>query len=245
MAKALLNNCGIYLGGYELSGYSNAVALELQKDLHDATTFGAGSRQRVPGLTDARFSCAGCLSPVEVGAVLNDKMTTTDEIITLAAENSAAGVAYMLRGVEGDYSLIETVNDVAKWTMTGTASISPIVRGNILHRATAAVVTGTSTPQQLGANTIFQSLYATLHVFSIVGTGTPSLTVIVQSDNGVGFATPVTRLTFPVVTDVTLIGGLWQQSILPGAVADDWWRIQYTISGTNPSFGFVAAMGIL
>jgi hypothetical protein len=244
MAKQLLNNCGIYLGGYELSGYSNAVALEIEKDLHDATTFGATSRQRVPGLSDARFSCAGCLSPVEVGAVLYDKMASTSEVVSLAAENSAAGIVYMLRGVEGTFSLIETVNDVAKWSMNGTAAVSPVVRGSVLHRATAAIITGTSTPQQLGGITALQSIFATLHVFSIAGTATPSITVIVQSDNAVGFPTPVTRLTFPAVTSVTLVSGLWQEAILPGLNTDDWYRIQYTITGTTPSFGFMAAFGI-
>lgn len=239
MAKQVLNNCGIYLSGYELSGYSNTIGLNIAKDLYDATTFGDGFRTRVPGLLDATFSCAGCWSPEEVDAVLQDRIGDIDEIVSLAAVNAVGGVSYFFRGVEGQYQMDAPINNVARWSMSGNASSSPIVRGKILHRATAAAATGNGAAQQIGAVISTQTIYAALHVFSVAGT-TPSLTVKVQSDDASNFPSATDRLTFTAATDLT---SEWKQA--SGAIADDYWRVNYTISGTNPVFGFVVSFGIL
>jgi len=238
MAKQLLNNCGIYLSGYELSGFSNTVGLILNKDLFDATTFGDGFRSRVPGLPDATFSAAGCWSPQEVDAVLQDKIGDIDELVSLAADNVVGGVVYFFRGVEGQYQVEAPINNVARWTMSGTVSKSPVIRGKILHRATAAAATGNGTAQQLGAVLSTQSIYAALHVFSVAGT-TPSLTVKVQSDNASNFPSATDRLTFTAATGLT---SEWKEAA--GAITDDYWRVNYTISGTSPEFGFVVTFGI-
>ena len=52
--------------------------------------------------------------------------------------------------------------------------------------------------------------------------------------------------------DAVLIGRpyLWglaldgQTGVVSGAITDQWWRVSYTISGTNPSFLFAVAAGV-
>jgi hypothetical protein len=82
-------------------------------------------------------------------------------------------------------------------------------------------------------------MYANLHVLSVSGTSTPTLTVSVASDNAVGFPSSAAQGAFAAATAV---GG---ESIrIPGAILDDWWRVTWTITGTNPSFLFLVSMGV-
>jgi hypothetical protein len=79
-----------------------------------------------------------------------------------------------------------------------------------------------------------QAVFAGLHVLAVSGTDTPTLTVKLQSDALEAFGSSADQLTF---TAATAVGA--QFKTLAGANADTWWRAQWTISGTNPSFTFV------
>ncbi|MEU4150833.1 hypothetical protein [Streptomyces sp. NPDC026659] len=69
---------------------------------------------------------------------------------------------------------------------------------------------------------------------------TPTLDVVIESDNGSGFPSPITQLTF---TQANAISG--QILRTDGtAITDDWYRVKWTIGGTTPSFLFAVAFGI-
>jgi hypothetical protein len=82
-------------------------------------------------------------------------------------------------------------------------------------------------------------MYANLHVFSVAGTSGPTLTVKLQSSVDNTFGAPTDRITF---TGATAISG--QSGSVAGAITDTWWRVVWTITGTNPSFLFAASAGI-
>jgi hypothetical protein len=84
-----------------------------------------------------------------------------------------------------------------------------------------------------------QYLYATLHVLSVAGTSSPTITVKVQSDVDNSFGSPTDQITF---TAATAIGGQAQRTI--GAITDSWFRVVHTISGTNPSFLYICSIGV-
>jgi hypothetical protein len=242
MAKYVQTNCGIYVGGYEFSGRSNTLSLEMERDLPDCTCFGDAYRTRVAGITDARFSAAGYWDAEQVDAVLFDQSDDAENIATFAGVNSAGGVCYFVRGVQGQYQWGAAISAAATWSMSGASTQSPVVRGILLDRTVTLAATGSSSPgYQHGAVGATQSIYATLHVFAVAGTDTPTVTAIVQSDDNSGFTTPTTRLSF---TARTAIGSQWV-SASPGAVTDDWWRVNYTVSGTAPVFGLAVGFGIL
>ena len=114
----------------------------------------------------------------------------------------------------------------------------PVVRGTSLHPpGTARTATGNGTAVQVGAVASGRQMYAALHVLSVSGTATPTLTVKVQSDT-VGFGSATDQITF---TAATAVGG--QISRVAGPITDDYWRASWTISGTNPSFLFVVVVG--
>lgn len=236
----LLNNAGLYVGEYDLSAVLNEIALETDADVLDVTTFGASFRDYAIGLKGARFSAAGFYDPENADAPLYDKWGDADQIVTIVADNAAGGMAYLMRGCVPSYRVGGSIGQAGVVNLTGQTTQAPIVQGRTLHRATAAGATATGTALQLGAVAADKSIYGTLHVFGIDGTGTPTLAVKIQSDDSSGFSTPVDRLTF---TNATAIGAQWV-SAGPGAITDDWWRISFTISGTGPSFGFVVGFGI-
>ena len=237
----LLNNAGLYVGEYNLSAVLNEILLETDTDVHDVTSFGtAAFRECLLGLKGARFSASGFYDPANADAPLNDKWGDADQVVTIAAENAAAGMAYLLRGCIPTYRSGGNVGEPGVVNLTGQTTQAPIVQGRVLHRATAANATGTGTGQQIGAVGSTKSIYATMHVFGIAGTGTPTITVKIQSDDNSGFTSATDRLTFAAATAV---GAQWVSSG-PGAITDDWWRVQFTITGSSPVFGFLVGFGI-
>ena len=83
--------------------------------------------------------------------------------------------------------------------------------------------------------------HAALHVLSVAGTSTPTITVEIESDTEEAFGdTPETRLSFDAATAAG--GQILRTSA--GVHADTWYRPTWTITGTDPSFLFVVALGI-
>ncbi len=151
-------------------------------------------------------------------------------------------LAYLMRGIPLSYTPIEgNAGDLAMGRISGQSSTGPVIRGKLLHPgSTARTTSGTGTGRQLGAVIAGKSLYAALHVLSVSGTSTPTITVAVQSDDNAGFTSATDRVTF---TPATAKGYQWGS--VAGAVTDDYWRVSFVISGTTPSFTFAVTAGII
>lgn len=237
----VLTNAGLYVGGYELSSYFNTLEITGEADVLDVTAFGASARQYEIGFKGARFGGAGWYDPANSDKPLFDAWGTTDNIVSIVHNNTAGGVAFFVRGCLPTYSMGASLGQAATIQLSGQTSTPPFVQGRMLHRATGVTSTGSSTAQQLGAVTSAQRIFAAAHVFSISGTSTPTITFKVQSDNASNFPSATDRLTF---TGMTAIGAQWQNAG-PSAITDDWWRVNYTITGSTPVFGFAVMFGIL
>jgi hypothetical protein len=132
-----------------------------------------------------------------------------------------------------------SVGDVASWDAQAKGSW-PLVRGQSMHPSgVPRTASGTGTSVQLGAVAAGQHMYCNLHVVSIAGTSTPTLTVNIGSDNATGFPSSTARGAFAAKT---AIGG--ESLRIAGPITDDWWRVTWTVSGTSPSFLFLVSMGI-
>lgn len=238
--KEILTNCGVYVGPYELSSVANSCELSGEADTIDVTTFGAATREFLIGAKGVRFAGAGFYDPIVADAALNAEWGLADQVVTFAANNAAGGVAYFMRGCESQYSVGGSIGQAGVWSMSGQSGAPPLVRGQIMHVASAEDTTGDGTGYELGAVSSVQSIYAALHVSFADGT-TPELDVIIESDADNTFGSPTTRLTFATVDDV----GAWWQSAGPSAITDEWWRVSWTIGGTSPEFSFTVSFGIL
>ncbi|MBM7083604.1 hypothetical protein [Micromonospora humidisoli] len=246
MGKFVLKGVRLFVGGADLTGNTNKVELSSEVEVKDATAFNPASPTEVwqevlAGLASTKASGAGQWEAADPSRVDDASWAGLGGVgaWTACPAGAAVGdVAWLTRMMQGSYQLGGAVGEVAPWSADWSGSW-PLSRGQVLHPpGTARTATGTGTARQLGALLDTGALYVTLHVLSAAGI-TPSITVVVESDDTVGFGSPTTRATF---TAATARGG--QAVKVAGPVTDDWWRVRWTISGTTPSFLFVAAAGI-
>jgi len=164
---------------------------------------------------------------------------TPHSVCTPSADGS---LAYLWRGIPLSYApAMGAAGELAMTQISGQSSTGGVVRGTLIHPGSASRTSSSvGTGRQLGAVVAGKSMYAALHVLSAAGT-TPSLTVIVQSDDNAGFTSPTTRISFSAAST----GNTYQWGSVAGAITDGWWRISYTVTGTGPSFAFAVTAGIL
>jgi hypothetical protein len=244
----VLTSCRIFAGGYDLTGHSNKLEFQAEVEDKDVTTFlpiadpDVGWRKTIGGLASSTFKGGGNWSSDGSTAVDDMAFAALGSVAPLSAfavDANEGSLGYFTQTLTKSYQFLGATGDVASWTIDDQ-SAWPAVRGFSLQSpGTARTVTGTGTATQITAVPTGKQLYAALQVLSVSGTATPTLAVKVQSDNAVGFPSPADQITF---TPATAIGG--QISRVAGPIADDWFRVSFTISGTNPSFLFVVIAGI-
>lgn len=244
MAKFVLQNVRLFTGTADLTTVNNKVELKATAEDKDTTAFvptGDVWSEVLPGLRSVELSAEGQWEALDTSKVDNvtfgDLGTVTPWTICPATA-AVSSLAWLTGTLRTSYELGGSIGDVAPWTAEGKGNI-PLVRGIVAHPpGTARTATGTGTITQLVPVPAGQALYAALHVQSVSGT-TPSLTVRVESDDTVGFPTPVTVGTFTAATGLTS-----QLLRIPGPITDNFFRMAWTISGTTPSFLFTGSYGI-
>lgn len=245
MGKMVFTDCRLFVGGVDLSGQSNSVEVEDEFEDKEVTNWrSGGAKEYMAGLEQPAFSAEGQWEAGDPGKV-DDAMWASRRTVeawsigpTGVTDTAVGGLMYAGYGLRTSAQLLGTVGDVAPWKASAAGS-GPLARGLCLHPSgTARSTTGNGTAVQLGALADGKRLRINLHVLSATGT-TPSLTVVVKSDNAEAFSTPTTQATF---TAAAAVGD--QTIILDGPITDDWWRVNWTVSGTGPSFLFLVVAGI-
>ena len=235
----------LLVGGLEVAGHGKNVDLSTTVAALDTSDLaGTGWTELIGGLKSSTVSLGlmqdnAASSVDETAWALLGTADVPHSIVTNSADGSTA---YLFRGVPLSYTpTMSAVGELAMTQISGQSSSGGIVRGNLIHPGSASrTASGVGTGRQLGAVIAGKSLYVALHVLSASGS-TPSLTVIVQSDDNGSFTTPTTRVTFTAATT----GNTYQWGSVAGAITDDYWRISYTISGSGPAFSFAVTAGIL
>lgn len=248
MAVQVLTDVRAYVGGLDVTGQSNQIELDATAVSLDATTYGsAGWMTRAGGLKGHKvqangFFAAGAVAGLDQqdDRMWGDLIGGVSVPITVVPTSGAVGsLAYAGRILDVDYKTFGKIGDLMPFQLTGNSD-GPLARGAILHpQGTARTTTGNGTGVQFPALALGQKMYMALHVLSVSGT-TPSLTCTVQSDTSNAFAAPNTRASFTAVTTTT--GA--QLLVAAGPITDTWWRINWVIAGTTPSYLFAASAGI-
>lgn len=249
MAAFALTDTSIYAGALDASCFGNTVELTMDGETVDATTFCSGGwRVMIPGLETWSASFGG---PQDLAATTAANTNTPDEVYQLTVGSSyplmfvpagaaEGSVAYGSNGQLNMYvPLTGSIGDLAEHnTQWGPAATNqPLVRGVFATKQTVTA-TGNGTGHQVGAVSASQRVYAGVHFLTAGGT-TPSITVILESDDNSGFTSATTRATF---TAATARGAQWTS--VAGAITDDYWRLRWTVSGTSPSFQVRGFIGI-
>lgn len=245
MSSFTLLDCRLFAVGADLSGNSNKIEITSEIEDKDATNFRSeGWKEVVGGLGSAELSGSGQWQAGDASMVDDASWAQLGGLGPWTASPGDAVIgdlAYFMKALRADYKLGDAVGELAPWS--GMAKSSwPLVRGVYAHPpGTARTSTGDGTAQQLGAVTAGKRLYAALHVLSVSGTSNPTLSLDIESDTEEAFGdSPETRLTFDAATAA---GGQILRTD-GSAHADTWYRPTWTITGTNPSFLFVVALGI-
>ncbi|MGA5472526.1 hypothetical protein ACPCUK_27605 [Streptomyces arboris] len=243
MGKFVLLDARLFAPGADLSGASNKIELTSEIEDKDTTNYRSGGwKEVIGGLGSAEISGEGQWEAGDPSKVDDASWSTLGGRgpYTVCPTDSVVGaLAYLVYGLRTDYKVGDAVGEVAPWAGTVKSSW-PLVRGQIAHPpGTARTATGTGTVLNLGAVPAGKRLYAGLHILSAAGT-TPSLTVSIESDDGAGFASPVTRATFDAAAgpggQIARTDGL--------AITDTHWRVAWAVTGTGPSFMFAVSLGI-
>ncbi len=243
LTPTVLTDARIYFASADLTGAANKIALEAMVEDLDKTTFASGgAHERVAGLWDTKASAGGLWRAGDLSMPDDTfwaQLGQAQAPLTVApALGTVGSLAWCTRVLTAGYKLTGDEGKLLGWDANWSGNW-PLARGAILHpQGTARTATGNGTGVQVGALSATQAMYVTLHVLAVSGT-TPSLTVALQSDTTNAFAAPTTQATFNAAT---ALGG--QTAKVNGAVAGTWWRVNWTITGTTPSFLFAVAAGI-
>ena len=237
----VIKDAKLYLGARNLTGDLMGVALNYSAEMLENTRLGDATRKKKAGLKGVTCNAEGVVDSSTSEGFLFDRIAAADEPVTIGANGGAAGdLAYIFKAAAANYTPGGSIGELHKFSFDAEAADSDLIRGTILHVAAAATASGSSTPQELGAISSIQKLYATLH--AIAASAGDTLDVIIESDTLVGFSTPVTRATFTQIAG-GLPAGEWLTPV-DGPITDTWWRISWTITGASPSFDFITTMGI-
>lgn len=242
MGKQVLTNAMVLVGGRDLTGDTNAIAVDYGAELKDCTTLGDDTRINKGGLKTVQVQASGFYNAVTHDLKNFNDVGVSGNLISFAVGQNAGDVAYFFDAVAGEYETGETVGEINKYSL-GAGAQGNLVRGAIGHNArlTAETVTADGAAIELGAVSATQNLYAVLHVIESSGTGDQTLDVIIESDSTGGMTSPATQITFAQAGSTTTSESLSQA----GAIADTFYRVGYTIAGSgSPSFRFVVLLGV-
>lgn len=163
---------------------------------------------------------------------------STAPLSPLPAGSTYGSVGYTMNAASFSYTPVQAEHGQLAMGVLGGVGTGVAVRGFCLHPpATARTSSSSGTAVQIGAVSVTQRLYAALHVTSV--SGTPTLDVKVQSAATEG-GSYTDRITFTQVS--TSITSQWAN--VAGAVTDTWWRVTWTIAGTDPSYEFAVVAGV-
>jgi len=227
----IYDDAKIWIDGYDFSSQMTATAINYDSEALDDTTFGDSTRSNTGGLKGVALSHEGNWDS-SPDNIFFQNIGVSDVPVSVSPDTGGDGdLAYTLLSQFSTYSPGGAVGEIYKFSFNGVAT-GDLVRGTIMHNAIQTGA-GNGTARQLGAVSATQKVYAVMHVLSASGT----LDVIIQSDDGVGMGTPTNQITF---TQATAIGSEWPTPIA-GVIADDWWRVNYTVTGT---FEFIVIIAI-
>lgn len=247
MPVEILTNVALYVGGYDLGGDFNKLALEDGIAEFATPCFGDVGVRRVSGLGDVALSGAGYWNrdAAKSDEILHADIGVADVPVAIGPNGLADGdVAYIFRCLAASYSPTADINAPAPFTVAGKGSAGErLGRGTVMANA-ETLITGDGTIRQLGAVAAGQRMYASLHVLGVAvggGGGGATLNVTVRSDNAVDFVGSSLRLTFAQQT--TAIGSDWKTSDLT-AITDTYWRVSWAIAAGPATFTFAVVLAI-
>lgn len=242
MASLPLIDAAVMVHGYDLTGVTNALALDFGAEMKDATVFGNTNRVNKAGLKTVAAAVRGFYdaagSAGEPDSALFSRIGTQGLPVSMMPDRTAGERAFLFKSTGAVYEIGGEIGELLPYSLD-LQGAGALVRGTLMLDGSSVGSSGNGSAVQVGAVASGQAMYAALHVLAASGSS-PTLDVVVESDDASGMSSATTRITFAQATGVTA-----EWASVAGAITDDWWRISYTIGGGSPSFDFVVTIGIL
>jgi hypothetical protein len=239
----VLKDAKIYVDGYDVSGSSNQVSITHEYTEVPIKVFGADVHYALPGKPKFSLEYAGlaCSDGTdEVEDVLEAKYGTANVPVSVGPTGADVTPGYFTKVINLGRQLGGNIGDPYGFQASGVSQGFKLVRGYYLAPRVSRTSSTTGTVKQISAVTAAQKVYSLLHIFAVSGTS-PTLDVIVESDDAAGFVSGATRVTH---AQATTIGS--QLLTADGAITDDYWRVSWTIGGSDtPTFDFAVLVGII
>lgn len=239
--QPVLTDAVIWAHKYDLTGDVNQVAVECEADEVDGTNFGSGGwKEVVSGIKSTSAKINGFLDTTTIEPAFESFFAAGQTLLTVAPDGNQSTVAYFARNLESKRMLPGgKVGDLAaiQGDFSGDSE-EGLLRGKIICVKTTSGSSSNVTGVSLGAASSTQTIYSALHVFSASGS-TPSLTVKLRSSSTLG-GTYTDRITHSAFASAGS-----ELASLAGAVTDTYWRADWTISGSTPSFTFALVAAIV
>lgn len=231
----------LFVHGYDMSGDFNRLNLQVDVDELESTSLEDTSKEFIAGLSDVTFDGEVF---AQHGTGLSETVSSTnfaaaDELISIYPSSTAGTTGYAFKSVQTAFSPAMVIGDISRFTINAKQSGGLLIRVTDMEGLVTKTATGTGTARQLGAVSAAQTLYSFLHVVAVSG-ASPTLIVAIESDSAEAFTSPTTKITH---TQFNAIGA--ELKTLAGAITDSWFRVKWTIGGTDPSFKFDVGVGIL
>ena len=233
----------LYWDQYAITSNLKEGSFAISTEALDKTAWGDTTRVQRAGLHAVSISASGHQShgTGEIDDILNAQLGVQDSIISMGANVSAEGdILYTARGVMTSYVPLQgAVGDLGSFAIEAVSSDSWF-RGKLLADAAARTSSSASTGIQLGTIAASKNMHAALHIFSVSGTN-PTLDVTIESDDNGSYTSATTRMTF---AQAAAAGAEFIGPTAGPAGSDDYWRVAWTIGGTDtPTFNFAVIFG--
>jgi hypothetical protein len=234
---------GVYVGGFDASGNAKAFdAPNVTTTTLDTTSFNDEWTSSIGGLKSVDWS-GDLMQDFDANKIDQliglSALGTAQPISMLPAGKTGGEVAYAFNATQLAYTPLESAaGEIAMAKVSGKGT-GAAIRGTLMNApGTPITETGTGTARQLGDIPAGSKMYGALHVIAASGT-TPTLDVVVQSDDNDAMTSATSRMVFAQATGIS---SEWLP--LAGVITDDYWRLSITVGGTTPSFSYVLVLGI-
>ena len=238
MAKQVLTDVGIWIGGVAYDFVSNAVSLEATADAPESTTFrNGGWRDRAEGgLKTCAFTLSGYVDTEGPGAESFESLADDRDVMVAPEATMAPGdVAYVIPVTISSHSpLSGSIGDLAAFAYAAEGDGQPY-RAQVLDIREGVTADVTGGRVQLGAVAAGQTFRVWVHVARRGGRVDLDLRSAVGQTGGAG--------TSQATLDDINATGLYELSV-DGPVTDEWWFLHYDITGAASDFDIAAAAAI-
>lgn len=232
--KLPLKARNVYLGAYDISGFSRNVMMGSALQELPSTAYGDAATNNESGLPTVSATI-DVMMPTTFAwdaAIFGARGAKTP--LTFFIEgNSAGNVALTVYGLECKYAPGLKIGDIMANQLAIASKGQEVVRGLVLENGANKVASGDGNGVQLGAVASGKSLFLAYHVLLMTAT---SVAGVLKSATSGAFSSPTTRIT---TTTWTGIGS--ELLSVAGPITDTWYRLTWTLVGSG-AFQIAAAI---